>query len=628
MDRSEKNVLLVSLENLDNGIQYQYYCSNNEGEPKFCNSIMSAEVTTKYILSKVKIDEIIVIGSGATYDEGDDLRKASLHEGESYLVPDISILSEYGLYKYRIFEYLEGMDLEEHDILEGIPSEDKERLIDAFNKFHREVGQRSPRKKKKDVFFRTLSREPELFEELVQRLPDDLKDKTDWLKRYIYSIMSDFYKFRALEANEDVVISFVPTVKSKEGSIDPNNITKIMDLLSSSEGEAVNLYVDMQGLVRTDDFAMVTVLSILQNEWKTRIKVKEILATSFSGFTYEIKNENARYELNDLLAGMNAFIQYGKVGSLRKYWDDLDIFDEHVEKMLFAMQYIDDGVSLCNIEDLEFGIKELRTVLSEENSNTEKSLESNVIGILEAGIKRDFGVLLDVDEEGSIDVLELIKWAYRKEFYQQVLTIMESRIPNDFVKRGILYYAESEQDKEQATEILAREYRSARPRDRYQFNDIDHYFVKFYGRSQINFRQNPKKVQQEYAKYRIEQIGKDDPAFLKTYSVLEDDMHLEELLFSYYSIGPIRNQVSHGRSETRVYPGQRKLRKENNNIRGLKDATDHFIQQYDAAKEKIKDKKPAVVTITNEELKAKAYERNNSGKGRMDRSGKKPHNDR
>ena len=185
MDRSEKNVLLVSLENLDNGIQYQYYCSNNEGEPKFCNSIMSAEVTTKYILSKVKIDEIIVIGSGATYDEGDDLRKASLHEGESYLVPDISILSEYGLYKYRIFEYLEGMDLEEHDILEGIPSEDKERLIDAFNKFHRDVGQRSPRKKKKDVFFRTLSREPELFEELVQRLPDDLKDKTDWLKRYI-----------------------------------------------------------------------------------------------------------------------------------------------------------------------------------------------------------------------------------------------------------------------------------------------------------------------------------------------------------------------------------------------------------------------------------------------------------
>ncbi|MBR5022113.1 MAG: hypothetical protein IKY18_02795, partial [Oscillospiraceae bacterium] len=197
MDRREKNILLVSLEHLANGIRYKYYCSKNEGDPMFCNSIMNAEVTTKYILYKAKIDEIVVIGSGATYDEGDDLRKCSLRESEGYLVPDISSLSEYGLYKYRIFEYLEGMDLEEHEILADISPEDRDRLIDIFNKFHKEVGQRSSRKKRKDVFFSFLSREPELFDELVERLPDDLKDKADWLKRYIFSIMTDFYKFRA-----------------------------------------------------------------------------------------------------------------------------------------------------------------------------------------------------------------------------------------------------------------------------------------------------------------------------------------------------------------------------------------------------------------------------------------------
>ena len=80
MNKGEKNILLVSLENLDYGIQHNYYCSNDDGDPKFCDGIMRAEAATKYILSKVKIDEIVVIGSGATYDEGDDLRKICLTE--------------------------------------------------------------------------------------------------------------------------------------------------------------------------------------------------------------------------------------------------------------------------------------------------------------------------------------------------------------------------------------------------------------------------------------------------------------------------------------------------------------------------------------------------------------------
>ena len=184
---------------------------------------------------------------------------------------------------------------------------------------------------------------------------------------------------------------------------------------------------------------------------------------------------------------------------------------------------------------------------------------------------------------------------------------MESRIPNDFVKRGILYYAENEDDKARALQVLARAYRRALPKDRYQFNDINHYFVKFYCRYLVNYRQDPGKVQQDYAKLRIELMEKDDPEYLKSYSVLEDKKHLEELLFSYYNIGRIRNQVSHGLSGVSAYPGQRKLRKENNNIRGLRDATEHFIQQYDAAKAKIKDQKPSAVMVNAEELKSFAF---------------------
>lgn len=614
MNRGEKNILLVSLENLDYGIQHNYYCCNDDGDPKFCDGVMRAEAATKYILSKVKVDEIVVIGSGATYDEGDDLKKICLTESEEYLVSDINCLSEYGLYRYRIFEYLEGLDLEEHDLLEDIRPEDRERIIQIFNKFHREVGQRNPRIKRKDVFFSKLSREPELFDELVGQLPTDLKNGAVWLKRYIYSLMTDFYKLRALEDNEDVQISFVPTTTRKEGSIDTKNITKIIDLVTGAECEFVNLYVDMQGLERTDDFTMVTVLSILKNEWKNKIQIRGVLSTSSYGFAREIKNEYTRYELNNLLAGMNAFIQYGKIGSLRKYWDELNIYDDHVERLFFAMQCIDDGVSLCNIADLEFGIKELRCVLAEKRTDDERHLESNVISILEAGIRRDFGVLLDGEDEDEIDVLELIKWTYRKEFYQQTLTIVESRVPDDFVKQGILYYAENEKDIDRAFHVLKKAYGKVLPKDRYQFNNLNHYFVKFYGRHLINYRQDPAKVQQDYAKFRVAQVGNSDPAYLSTYSLLEEKEDLEELLFSYYNIGRIRNQVSHGISGVSVYPGQRKLRKMNDNVRMLSEAVEYFIQRYDAAKMKIKDKTVSPLTITIEDLKNHIFSRKSNVK--------------
>lgn len=604
MNRREKNILLVSLENLDHGMEHNYYyCSNEEGDPKFCDGVVSAEVTTKYILSKVKVDEIVVIGSGATFDEGDDLRKICLSESEEYFVSDINSLSEYSLYRYRIFEYLEGLDLEEHDILENISPEDRDRILQIFNRFHRDVGQRNPRMKRKDVFFSKLSREPELFDELVGLLPADLKKKTVWLKRYIYSLMSDFYKLRALEDNADVQVSFVPTTARKEGAIDTKNIARIIELVAGEEGEFVNLYVDMQGLERTDDFTMVTVLSILKNEWQNKIQIKEVLSTASYGFAREIRNEYTRYELNNLLAGMNAFIQYGKTGSLRKYWDELNIYDDHVERLFFAMQCIDDGVSLCNIADLEFGIKELRSVLAEERTEDEKRLESNLISILEAGIRRDFGALLDGGEDDELDVLELIKWTYRKEFYQQTLTIVESRIPDDFVKRGILYYAENPNDIDRALAVLKKEYRRVLPKDRYLFNNLSHYFIKDYGRHQINYRQDPAKVRQDYAKSRVARLGQDDPACMRTYSLLEDKEVLEELLFSYYNIGRIRNQVSHGDSGVNVYPGQRKLRRVNDNVRMLREAVDYFIQRYDTAKAHINGKKVSPLTITTEELK-------------------------
>jgi len=57
-------------------------------------------------------------------------------------------------------------------------------------------------------------------------------------------------------------------------------------------------------------------------------------------------------------------------------------------------------------------------------------------------------------EGESIDFTELVKWCYRKKFYQQTLTIVESRAPEVFVNKGIFYYSEGDDDHDRVVRIL------------------------------------------------------------------------------------------------------------------------------------------------------------------------------
>ena len=60
-------------------------------------------------------------------------------------------------------------------------------------------------------------------------------------------------------------------------------------------------------------------------------------------------------------------------------------------------------------------------------------------------IRQDYSILLAPSFPGRnarwrIDYLELTRWAYRKHFIQQAITIIESKMPKFFIDNGILYY--------------------------------------------------------------------------------------------------------------------------------------------------------------------------------------------
>ncbi|MBR3202919.1 MAG: hypothetical protein IKF60_04980 [Solobacterium sp.] len=111
------NILVTSLSRQGDRKSHRYFYFERNGEAKYCDGLSVAEAGTKYILAEVDIDDIIVLGAGRTYDEGQELKHVVLREWSDYAVNDTKDLSEYSFLQYRIAQFIDGLDMEAIDVL-------------------------------------------------------------------------------------------------------------------------------------------------------------------------------------------------------------------------------------------------------------------------------------------------------------------------------------------------------------------------------------------------------------------------------------------------------------------------------------------------------------------------------
>ncbi|MEG0597972.1 MAG: hypothetical protein RR502_08005, partial [Oscillospiraceae bacterium] len=223
--------------------------------------------------------------------------------------------------------------------------------------------------------------------------------------------------------------------------------------------------------------------------------------------------------------------------------------------------------------------------------------------LLKNGIQHDYGALLEGED---VNIPELIRWALRKQFYQQALTMIESLVPGDIVSRGIFYYAREEDDLAKAKEAWNLLFWNESPKNRFFFSDINHYFIKSYGRSFINFRQAKDLVAKDLAKSRVDQLYNKNPEMCKAYSNLNNDDMLYELLLSYYNIGNLRNQISHAQTSDQVLPNLEGMKK-NESFQLCYDAISKFLSIYQSACSKVDTSADACKPKIMENWQFKAY---------------------
>ena len=609
--------MVTSLRKRDVRDGLQYFCFSDGEKNFYCDALTSAEAGSKYILANHKIDTILTFGSELSGVRDDDLRSMTLNEGSELYSVDVQDMSAFSLYRYRLAEYLDEVNAEIQDARELLDDEQQKAAEELIRQFFNEKASDNGANKF-NRFFDRLFRDDDLRDELEQKLRKAAREAgieqekyLNWIWTYLYQEFRDTSKMHILDCNEDVKISFISTEDEDD---DEKTFTDLLisnlehiSSIAGSDGEEVEIYLCTQNDNARDSFILTSLMETLRAVSYSSARIARIILTDAPSekMVETISEDTGQLVVYELLSGTRSFLRYGKTDLLLDLRAASGIRNPNIDRMLYAMRNIDIGISLCDITDIERGIVKLREIFAEEYPVTGDTFVEKYFNIIASGIKEDYGSLLSGDE---ISFIELVKWAYRKGFWQQTLTLIESRAPEDFVNRGIYYYCDSEEDREEVVEKFGKIYYDLKPFEKYKLDDVEHYYVKFYSRWKAPHPKDSKEFQIEYAKIRIEELDTEDKGTIRAHTLCPDREALKDLLFAYYYLGDVRNATNHALDEFSGFTSIMDDADVSERMNLITQAVDYFIYCYNKVVDLISESgaDADVVRIDTAELSAYA----------------------
>jgi len=562
-----------------------YYVEDDDNKVYYCEALLSAEASVKYALANLQIDEIVTFGTKSTYDPGDEIKTIVLNEGRNFYASDIGSLSTYSLFRYRLAEYLDELNAELQDLRSLLDAKEQEEVLDFLNEFFRT----DKHNRHFDLLNRNDREKEAFFKQLKDAIPGAKKDFVryrSWILQYLYSQMGPSFKMKLAPGNEDVKICFLPAKSADDYS--SSFIKTLASILEANPDRIIDICMCMQSEDAGDTFVLMNMMDIVKALPNSRVAVSSVISTTRTpdATANKIQDESRNYLMADLLAGTRSFLSYGKTDILMQFRERLEKNDHHFDQILFPMRDIDIGISLCDISEIERGIDGLRKAFAQlhPDYNNQADLRSGFRLVLLEGIKEDYGPLITGE---TVRFIDMVKWAYRKGFWQQTLTLIESRCPGDLVDRGIFYYADSDESAHRARNFFINRYRKLLPFEKYRLEDLSHYFIKILGRNRVPRKVPRKERQNYYAAMRVKDLTEAaEFDFIPAFTICDDKEALENLLLSYYKLSEIRNKTNHAAESQ----GSERLT-------WIQEGVDFFIESYDKVAKLIEGKQVNVVKV-------------------------------
>jgi len=423
-------------------------------------------------------------------------------------------------------------------------------------------------------------------------LPEDIREKPE-----AYSGLT------ILPSNKDTGLRLIPETEFEDSG---QWVDNLMEMGKSITGdiEDINLYVTLNSDDAADTFVVLNMLDILISMPESGVKLEKIFTVRSpqkhrAGI---VRDDTEGFGVTELFHAIRAFLNYGRADMVVDIWKKSGESNESIESMVYAMRDVDVGLSMCNMPEVERGMLRLRELFRSEQFWRESGYYGVLFSLIAESIREDYGVLME--GEGDLNFIEMVKWAYRHQFYQQTLTLIEARTPENLVNSGIFYYCDSEEHRDRVLQLLAEQRLRLRPYEYYKMDYIDHYFIKSYDRYKTRRRGRGKDPQQVYADLRIESIGSRDPSQITGFTECDSLDTLRDVLFAYYRIGYVRNKISH--AESGAMEEKNMEASGDGEISALKWMTDSielFINSYEKADAEVQDKNPNIIIITGEDVR-------------------------
>ena len=608
-----RNFFLTSLDTPNHDGALRYYGGANEYGFNYCNAMLGMEASAKYILARFPIDEILVIGVAEAPEGAEEGKSMRLKDWGASGTVDREPLSAFGLYCTRLAQYINELNPEQEAYNALLPEEKRPKLIEFINDFMEKNSERET--KRLNRFFDELACNPPLWEkireELFRAFPaegEDARLTLKWVKNYLYTQLKPSAAMEPLQVNENVRVRYIPASMMEKTKLWISGASDT-DQEDSGADDDINVYVSLSNDAAVASHIILNMLNIQVSTPGSHIRLNKIFSVSeaYESLTGAVFDSTAVSMTTDLVVAAHAFLNYSKTDMLVDFWEKCGGRDERINRLVYAARHVDTGISMCNIQEVEEGVQQLRQLFGDERSWTEDGKYGPLFGVIAGCIQADYKSLME-DEEG-IPFINLIKWAYRHQLYQQVLTLVESHAPANLVKNGIFYYCDDEARKEDITKLFAEQRMQLQPYEYYKIDEsIEHYFIKNYDRAAVRLNGSRGEDRNAvYADIRTKSLENRDPAKIGGYTACNSAETMQQVLYAYYHLGEVRNKISHADSKAMA---ERRLVVAENDISYamtfMKESIECFINSYDKALEEVQGKDPKIVLISPDDVRSAA----------------------
>lgn len=298
----------------------------------------------------------------------------------------------------------------------------------------------------------------------------------------------------------EALFCIVPIDKDDQGTFFWNVIKKIK---GERKDARINLYMDMQGGDRNAIAQMNAIVELLKDQ---NVKIKGRYAIRFNNNMeiQPISEVGGNYKTYDLITAMQVFKRYGWGQELIDYFGPQK--NDRDKSLVEAIQEASDAIRLCDVNGFDMAVGKIGRLAADFGDNYETQLD-----IVFQDIKEDYGVLLDVENgKAKCRYVEQIRWCLKKGFVQQALTILEAKMPHEYVNNGFIYYCDDEKKREDILKNFRDIYEAKyKEKDSYKMQDLNHYFIRYYPYDakpedviEIKYGCDARKINKHLGKYR------------------------------------------------------------------------------------------------------------------------------